>query len=111
MKRAITRFTSHFLPSLQYAGDPIDCMKDHPMDGDTFDTYCWVEGTWSHRNKRAEPSSVHGVQVNKRLDQVSCFDKDEPGSLESRCWHHQFYQWVALVLVFQAECFYFPRFL
>ena len=27
------------------------------------------------------------------------------------CWHHQYYQWVALVLVMQAGCFYAPKYL
>ena len=25
------------------------------------------------------------------------------------CWHHQYYQWVGLVLLMQAGCVYVPR--
>jgi hypothetical protein len=29
-------------------GDPIDCIHDvSTIDGDTFDTFCWVEGTYT----------------------------------------------------------------
>ncbi len=43
------------------------------------------------------------------LGAVHCFEGKGQGDPDSECWHHQYYQWVALVLVFQAGCFYFPR--
>ncbi len=42
-------------------------------------------------------------RVKSDLAAVACFEDDED------CWHHQYYQWVAIMLVFQAGCFYFPR--
>ena len=30
---------------------------------------------------------------------------------KGECWHHAYYQWVGLMLIFQAGCFYFPRYL
>ena len=49
------------------------------------------------------------VSVNKHLSSASCFDK-AGDTADKDCWHHQYYQWVALVLVFQAGCFYLPRY-
>ncbi len=50
----------------------------------------------------------HGV--SSHLGAVRCFsgDSDEDGDKE-HCWHHQYYQWVALVLMLQAGCFYLPK--
>jgi hypothetical protein len=36
----------------QYAGDPIDCLVKHGIqqgDSQTFDKYCWVEGTYTKK--------------------------------------------------------------
>ena len=41
---------------------------------------------------------------SKRLASVGCDGDDQ-----DNCWHHQYYQWVALVLLLQAGCFYVPR--
>ena len=41
------------------------------------------------------------------LDFGSCVPggENEP---EDGCWHHAYYQFVVMVLVLQAACFYFP---
>ena len=41
------------------------------------------------------------------LDFGSCIPggENEP---EDGCWHHAYYQFVVMVLVLQAACFYFP---
>ncbi len=82
----------------QYAGDPIDCIKHNGnIDDETFDAYCWVEGTWTRRD------SASGKDVSS----VRCLDA--AANPDEECWHHQYYQWVALVLVLQAGCFYATR--
>ena len=97
----------------QYAGDPIDCIKDHKMDDDTFDKYCWVEGTWTwrHTPQVAADAALGRSKASLKSDlrAVGCFDESSDPARD--CWHHQYYQWVALVLLLQAGCFYFPRYL
>ncbi len=35
---------------MKYVGDPIDCIHDvSGIDSNTFDTFCWVEGTYTKR--------------------------------------------------------------
>ena len=42
--------------------------------------------------------------MGSRLGSVGCDDDSQED-----CWHHQYYQWVGLVLLLQAGCFYVPR--
>ena len=45
----------------------------------------------------------HGKTEQQHYRKVGCDpEKDD-------CWHHQYYQWVGLVLLMQAGCFYVPR--
>ena len=43
-------------------------------------------------------------KMSSRLGSVGC----EDDNMEN-CWHHQYYQWVGLVLLLQAGFFYVPR--
>jgi len=91
----------------QYVGDPIECIKrDKGIDHKLIDTYCWIHGTYTK-----QPMEVGERQHTKRdhLDFGSCIpgSDNEP---EGGCWHHAYYQFVVMVLVLQAACFYFPWF-
>lgn len=83
----------------QFVGDPIDCItntKDMPDEfSSTFDTFCWIEGTFTRRN----------VTPNTPIGHLKCI-KD--GQVDPGCWHHRYYQFVALVLLGQAAMFYLP---
>ena len=64
-----------------------------------------MEGTWTHRE------TVYDLEEGGRrpdLASVPCF-RDSKGDPEEECWHHQYYQWVALVILVQAAGFYLPR--
>ena len=78
---------------LQYAGDPIDCWDTPTGASDTMlDNWCWVKGTYTQYGK-----FNHHCKLN---DEARLKD----------CWHHEYYQWVALVILLQAGCFYAPRY-
>jgi len=87
----------------QYVGDPIECIKrDKDIDTKLIDTYCWIHGTYTKQPIKAGELEAH----NKRnhLDFGTCNPKTDD------CWHHAYYQFVVMVLVLQAACFYFPWF-
>ena len=47
---------------MKYVGDPIDCMHHvNSMDSKTFDTFCWVEGTYSKRNPEVTGAEARAV--------------------------------------------------
>ena len=94
----------------QYAGDPIDCVHNLAGMPDKYmDTFCWVEGTWTHR-----PNDGTLMGKGGEIEHLKC-DQDANGNVVERgtdkpCWHHLYYQWVGLMLIFQAGCFYFPKY-
>jgi len=94
----------------QYAGDPIDCFSQGVAYTENFmDNYCWVAGTFT--NKLKDDSSAQG-ESGKQLDHIcdpTKSDKDDPDPKD--CWHHQYYQWVALFIIVQAGFFYVPKYL
>ena len=82
----------------KYAGDPIECISAESdrkgIDSKLLDTYCWIHGTYTKENDNME--------LGKHYENASC-DPDK-----EKCWHHTYYQFVVMVLVCQAACFYFP---
>ena len=85
---------------LQYAGDPIDCWDTPTGASDTMlDNWCWVKGTYTKYGKHNDPDPLHH----------HC-DLNKEESIK-QCWHHEYYQWVALVILLQAGCFYAPRYI
>ena len=86
---------------LQYVGDPIECIKrDKEIDTKLIDTYCWIHGTYTKHPPEAGAIEARGQRDH--LDFGSCDPQKED------CWHHAYYQFVVMVLVLQAACFYFP---
>ena len=78
---------------LQYAGDPIDCWPKLKGSSDTMmDNWCWAKGTYT---------KYPGGSDN------AC-NLDDSKTLKN-CRHHEYYQWVGLVILLQAGCFYAPR--
>ena len=76
--------------SAQIFGEPILCATGADSGGIAerlFNTYCWTHATFTL------PSA------------------DKANGEKSTTKHHAYYQWVALLLLFQALCFYFPRWL
>ena len=91
---------------LQYVGDPIECIKrDEKIDSKLIDTYCWIHGTYTQL-----PPEAGDERTKSHLDFGSCDpDSEDPDTGEQqKCWHHAYYQFVVMVLVCQAACFYFP---
>jgi len=87
----------------QYVGDPIECIKrDKEIDPKLIDTYCWIHGTYTKQPIAAGMMQSH--EKRKHLEFGSCNPQKED------CWHHAYYQFVVMVLVLQAACFYFPWF-
>ena len=85
---------------LQYAGDPIDCWDTPSGVSDTMiDNWCWVKGTYT--------KYIPGRAPKGHFDKYC--EPDDPNTFGS-CWHHEYYQWVALVILLQAGCFYTPRY-
>lgn len=89
---------SILVTSLQYIGDPIDCIVED-IPGSVMDTYCWIHSTFTLPKKilqKVEGETAHpGVGVPN-------YDHGE----ETR---HVYYQWVAFVLAFQVILFRIPR--
>lgn len=68
-----------------------------------MDNYCWVTGTYTKKYEAGVDEAFGQSGHTKHWD---C----DPRKGED-CWHHDYYQWVGLVFVCQAICFYFPKYL
>ena len=64
-----------------------------------MDNYCWVAGTFTQKLVD-DPQGKSG-----KIDHICDPQKSEADG----CWHHQYYQWVALFIVVQAGFFYCPK--
>lgn len=83
----------------QYFGDPIDCIVDD-IPSHVMNTYCWIYSTFTLPN-----------QLTGRIGK----DVLQPGVAphvdgEDEVHRHKYYQWVCIVLFFQAMIFYLPRY-
>jgi len=86
----------------QYAGDPIDCFYKGNFPENFVDNVCWVDGTYTEKYREGDEKQGQAGKLNHLCD-GSKKDHD--------CWHHQYYQWVALFIIFQAGFFYLPKYL
>ena len=67
------------------------------LDLDPYLSYVHLHVIYERHNRVSPKKSSH-------LASVGCDGDDQ-----DNCEHHQYYQWVALVLLLQAGCFYVPR--
>ncbi|KAL3213892.1 hypothetical protein MRX96_007300 [Rhipicephalus microplus] len=87
----------------QYVGDPIDCDRSSGVPAGVINVYCWIHATYSVKSLFANADGKRIVYpgVGNGAD---FSDHDDVK-------YHKYYQWVCLVLFFQALCFYIPRWL
>lgn len=96
----VLALSSALLGARQYFGDPIDCLVDG-VHQNVMDTYCWLYSTYT---------------VSKKMRGREGLDFVKPGvgphvDGEDEVRYHRYYQWVSLVLMIQAICFYTPRYI
>ncbi|XP_049834162.1 innexin inx3-like [Schistocerca gregaria] len=102
------RFTSAFLflasilcTATSFLGDPITCIVDNEKIKKAVTTYCWITSTFTvPRLKGGRP----GVDV-------AAYNVGPYLAYEESVVHHNYYQWVPFVLVFQGLMFYAPHWL
>jgi len=76
----------------QFFGDPINCHTDTTsINLKLFETYCFYSSTYSLAADNTTWGAWHSL-----------------GLLDSRTVFHNYYQWVCVVLVWQAACCYLP---
>jgi len=85
----------------QYFGDPIDCIVDKIPSG-LMDTYCWIHSTFTI-------PALNDAKIGKQVPHPGIATPNLEADHEVK--YHKYYQWVTLVLYFQAICFYIPRYL
>jgi len=85
----------------QFYGEPIHCQLDADVISlKIFESYCFMSGTYTLLdNARDNSTLLHHGSIGFAL-----------GPEDSRTIHHNYYQWVCLVLVFQAAACYAPWF-
>ncbi|KAA0201480.1 hypothetical protein HAZT_HAZT007222 [Hyalella azteca] len=86
----------------QYFGDPIDCLVDK-IPPYLMDTYCWIHSTYTIPdlgNKTVGKDIPHPGIASPALIKEG-----------SEVRYHKYYQWVTLMLYFQAILFYLPRYI
>ena len=85
--------------SRHFFGDPIHCHLDHDaISMKVFESYCWMSSTYTLvvDNREDNSSLLHGGVGPGR-------GREDLGNL-----HHNYYQWVGLLLVLQAALTYVP---
>lgn len=85
----------------QFFGDPIDCFTSNTDDipKSYLNIYCWMQSTF-----------IIPASLGKRLGIDVAAPGIEKYTDQDRIYM-KYYQWVCFFLVFQAICFYLPRFL
>lgn len=83
-----------------YVGEPIDCITASPQDKGFINTYCWTQTTFSSKKAYDGLVGTHITYPGVGL-QVDANEKQT----------HRYYQWICMVLFFQAAAFYIPRYL
>ncbi|KAL1457331.1 hypothetical protein MTO96_043516 [Rhipicephalus appendiculatus] len=96
-------FSILLVTTKQYVGDPIDCDRSSGVPAGVINVYCWIHATYSVKSLFANADGKRIVYpgVGNGADFT---DRDDVK-------YHKYYQWVCLVLFFQAMCFYVPRWL
>ncbi|KAK4874952.1 hypothetical protein RN001_014312 [Aquatica leii] len=102
---------SILITSKQYFGDPINCdVKDDRKN--VIDTYCWIFGTFRIKNSISEDIWPGlGNYPNQRFSNNAWKEIMKVSELDDVIISQKYYQWVCIVLCFQALLFYIPRYL
>lgn len=95
-------FCSLMVSARMMFGNPIECLAGSGVEPRVLNTYCWVHSTFSVTGPRA---SIGRLGRDHAVPGVMPYvpDEDQIGT-------HKYYQWVAIILMFQALCFYLPRY-
>lgn len=86
----------------QFFGEPIDCFTSNSDDipKSYLNTYCWMQSTF-----------ILPGSLGKRTGVDVAYPGIEKFTNNQDRIYMKYYQWVCFFLVFQAICFYLPRFL
>lgn len=93
-------FFSFLITLKQYFGTPIECTTEQ-ISSDVLETYCWIHATFTIPNKSSS--------VAEEVVFLPGAGSNVEGEEEIK--YHNYYQWVCLVLYFQAMLIYIPRYL
>ena len=76
-----------------------------------MDNYCWVSGTFTNKIRHGDTQGHSGSGTDHHCDPREKDPNDSNSYILSpdKCWHHQYYQWVALFIIVQAGFFYMPK--
>lgn len=92
-------FFSILVTSTQYFGDPINCVQHDSIPNNVLKTFCWIHATFNVPEAYNKTVGVNGVAHPG-------IQKYTPGEQRQ---YYKYYQWVCMILFFQAVCFYIPR--
>lgn len=91
---------SLFVSSNQYIGDPINCIIGE-VPSKVMDSYCWIHSTYTI------PKKISGIIGREIIHPGVMSHIDGKDEIK----FHKYYQWVCIVLFFQATLFYIPGYL
>ncbi|KAF5280034.1 hypothetical protein FQR65_LT03289 [Abscondita terminalis] len=102
---------SILITSKQYFGDPINCdvEDDHK---NVINTYCWIFGTFRLKDSLSDniwPGL--GNYASRKFSNNPWKEIMKANDLDDVIISQKYYQWVCIVLCFQALLFYIPRYL
>ncbi|XP_022647435.1 innexin shaking-B-like [Varroa jacobsoni] len=97
---------SVLITTKQYFGDPIDCDVSGGASKSLINVYCWIHATYSVNSLFRKADGIEVVYPG-----VGTWKGSPPkyGNQEGEYKFHKYYQWVSLMLFFQAILFYGPR--
>ena len=76
------------------------------MSRDIVDTYCWIHGTYTKYFNFTMYEDI--LNTKGTTAWFHYYGQCNPKNENEECWHHLYYQFIPIVLVVQAACFYFP---
>ncbi|KAK5641194.1 hypothetical protein RI129_009741 [Pyrocoelia pectoralis] len=107
---------SILITSKQYFGDPINCDVAYDRKS-VIDTYCWIFGTFRIKSSVTGTYMLYSIwpglgnYVNTKHTNNAWKEIMNTSDLDDVIISQKYYQWVCIVLCFQALLFYIPRYL
>ena len=98
--------SSALITAKEYFGSPINCYTKGTVPGSVMNIYCFIMSTFSVPKNFPKPLGDGNDAVD--YHGFSGLGQSNP---DDEIVYHSYYQWVPLVLFFQALMFYTPRFL